>query len=354
MASITKHKNGWRAFIRRAGLPSASRVLPTRREAERWARDTERELEHATTTPVDLRLTLGDVLGHYIEHVLPRSAGPSRRRALRALSRNIGHLRLRELSVQALTDYARRRQRAGAGPVTIGMDLSYLGTALTHAGAALLPPDAVSGYLTTLKAAKAVLGHARVTGASFKRERRPTDAELCALRDHFAQARLQLPMWTLIQFAVATTLRLGEIVALRWSDLDEERRLILVRDRKHPQQKRGNNSLIPLLSHSIINGETIDPLTLIQSQASIARRENRIFPYRSQSVSQAFCRAVAACGIQDLRFHDLRHDGVSRMFEYGYTIEQVALLSGHASWENLKRYTQINPEILLNYKPLPK
>jgi integrase len=350
MASITRHKNGWRAFIRRAGLPSASRVLPTRREAERWARDTERELERQTSTPVDLRLTLGDVIDHYIEHILPRTAGPSRRRALKALSRVIGHLRLRELSVQALTDYARRRQRAGTAPATITMDLSYLGTAMKHAGAALLPPDAVTGYLTTLKAARAVLGHARVTGASFKRKRRPTEAELLLLRDHFARARLRLPMWTLMQFAIATTLRLGEIVSLRWADLDEERRLILVRDRKDPQQKEDNDSLIPLLSHSTINGETIDPLTLIKSQASIARKENRIFPYRSQSVSQAFWRAVVACGIEDLRFHDLRHDGVSRMFEYGYTIEQVALLSGHSSWENLKRYTQIDPTTLLLHK----
>lgn len=354
MASITKHKSGWRAFVRRQGQPSSSRVLPTRREAERWARDKERELDHQVTAPVDLRITLGDVIRHYVEHLLPTTASPSRRNQLGTIARAIGHLRLRELSVQALTDYARRRQRAGTAPATIAMDLSYLGTALTHAGAALLPPDAVSGYLGSLKAAKAVLSHARVTGASFKRERRPTEAELLLLRDHFASSRLQLPMWTLIQFAVATTLRLGEIVALRWGDLDEKRRLILVRDRKHPQQKRGNNSLIPLLSHSTINGKAIDPLTLIKSQASMVRKENRIFPYRAASVTQAFCRSVAACGIPDLHFHDLRHDGVSRMFEYGYTIEQVALLSGHASWENLKRYTQIDPTTLLLHEKLPK
>jgi integrase len=350
MASITKHRSGWRAFVRRQGLPSASRVLPTRREAERWARDTERELDRAASTPVDLRTTLGDVIGHYIDHILPRTASISRRNQLQTVKKSIGHLRLRELSVQALTDYARRRQRAGASPATITMDLSYLGTALTHAGAALLPPDAVAGYMGSLKAAKAVLSHARVTGASLKRERRPTEKELLLLRDYFARSRLQLPMWALVCFAIATTLRLGEIVSLRWSDLDEKRRLILVRDRKHPRLKTGNNSLIPLLEHTTIQNGTIDPLTIIKSQASMRTKAERIFPYRPQSVTQAFCRAVAECGIDDLRFHDLRHDAVSRMFEYGYTIEQVALLSGHSSWEHLKRYTQINPETLLAHK----
>ena len=53
-----------------------------------------------------------------------------------------------------------------------------------------------------------------------------------------------------------------------------------------------------------------------------------------------------ALAIPDLHFHDLRHEGVSRMFEAGYAIQQVAVVSGHKSWNQLKRYTQIKPESL--------
>jgi integrase len=46
-------------------------------------------------------------------------------------------------------------------------------------------------------------------------------------------------------------------------------------------------------------------------------------------------------GIEDLRFHDLRHEGVTRLFETGLTIPQVAAVSGHRSWSSLQRYTHI-------------
>ena len=55
---------------------------------------------------------------------------------------------------------------------------------------------------------------------------------------------------------------------------------------------------------------------------------------------------MRACGIADLHFHDLRHEGVSRLFEKGYAIEQVSLVSGHRSWSSLKRYTNLRPDSL--------
>jgi integrase len=46
-------------------------------------------------------------------------------------------------------------------------------------------------------------------------------------------------------------------------------------------------------------------------------------------------------GIEDLHFHDLRHEGVSRLFEMGRTIPQVASVSGHRSWQSLQRYSHL-------------
>jgi integrase len=90
-------------------------------------------------------------------------------------------------------------------------------------------------------------------------------------------------------------------------------------------------------------GQVIDPLEIIKRQE---RKGELIFPYRSASVSTAFTRAVQACRIVDLHFHDLRHHGCSLLFEAGYQIEQVALVSGRHDWNMLRRYTKLRPETL--------
>ena len=74
---------------------------------------------------------------------------------------------------------------------------------------------------------------------------------------------------------------------------------------------------------------------------SMPKTEPCIFPYSTDAISAAFTRACQVLGIDDLHFHDLRHDGVSRLFELGKTIPQTASVSGHRSWSSLKRYTHV-------------
>ncbi|MGC8733260.1 MAG: tyrosine-type recombinase/integrase, partial [Halothiobacillaceae bacterium] len=57
-----------------------------------------------------------------------------------------------------------------------------------------------------------------------------------------------------------------------------------------------------------------------------------------------FTEACVALSIPDLHFHDLRHEGATSLFEAGFSIEQVALVTGHEDWRNLKRYTNLRPE----------
>lgn len=71
------------------------------------------------------------------------------------------------------------------------------------------------------------------------------------------------------------------------------------------------------------------------------RKDARIFPYSTDAISAAFTRVCHMLGIEDLRFHDLRHEGVSRLFEMGLNIPHVAAVSGHRSWQSLKRYTHM-------------
>jgi integrase len=149
--------------------------------------------------------------------------------------------------------------------------------------------------------------------------------------EHFRRIRdhrpASIPMQKIVAFALFSTRRQEEITLLRWDDLDGDR--VLVRDMKHPGDKKGNNVYCELPPEA---------LAIIKS---MARAEQELFPYSTDAISAAFTRACKILGIEDLRFHDLRHEGVSRLFEMGRTIPQVAAVSGHRSWTSLKRYTHI-------------
>lgn len=77
------------------------------------------------------------------------------------------------------------------------------------------------------------------------------------------------------------------------------------------------------------------------------KRGERIFPYNARSVTAGFQRVRNELGIDDLRYHDLRREGASRLFEKGYSIEEVAQVTGHRNLNVLWQvYTQINPNLL--------
>jgi integrase len=90
-----------------------------------------------------------------------------------------------------------------------------------------------------------------------------------------------------------------------------------------------------------------DANALIEEQRSFrSNDDDRIFPFKHKSISTVFPRACQDLGIEDLHFHDLRHGGTSRLFEAGFQIHQVALVTGHKDWKMLRRYTHLRPEAL--------
>jgi integrase len=166
---------------------------------------------------------------------------------------------------------------------------------------------------------------------SKERDRRPTLDELDSLMEHFGKILrhrpASLPMQKIIAFAIFSTRRQEEITLIRRADIDEDR--VLVRDMKNPGDKMGNHVLCEL---------TPEAVAIIETMTSAAPQ---IFPYSADAISAAFTRACKVLGIEDLHFHDLRHEGISRLFEMGKSIPQVASISGHRSWSSLKRYTHL-------------
>lgn len=166
------------------------------------------------------------------------------------------------------------------------------------------------------------------------RERRLSADEETRLMAHLQAKGGEIPMPDIMQFALHSTRRLGEICRIRWEDLDEAKKTLRVRDVKNPRRKVGNHHWSRL---------TPEGLAVIQRQPR-SPEEPRIFPYKEHSVSRAFLRANKLLGIHNLHFHDLRHEAISRLFERGYAIQEVALFSLHQSWEQLRQYTHLRAE----------
>ena len=156
-------------------------------------------------------------------------------------------------------------------------------------------------------------------------------------------------MGRIVRYAVATTMRQEEICRPDWPDVDMKKRILLIRDRKDPREKDGNAQQVPLL-----NLPGYDAWELLLQQRIITRGQGRVFPYNHRSVSKAFARACEELKIDDLHFHDLRHEGSSRLFEAGLPIEKVALVTGHKDWRTLRRYAKLKPEELHKLQTAPQ
>ncbi len=168
------------------------------------------------------------------------------------------------------------------------------------------------------------------------------DEEEAALLAEFERRNLhhqtEINMVLVYKMAIALPRRAGELTRIRWADVDYKRKTVVIRDVKHPRKKIGNDQTVPLLGQAF---------TLLDQ---IPKLGEFIFPYNTDSMTAAFERArdrIAVTGlpkIADLRFHDLRHTGITQLFWAGLKIEEVAQVSGHTNWAQLRRYTHIRPE----------
>ena len=239
---------------------------------------------------------------------------------------DLGDIKCSELTSHALVSFARDLTK-NVTPQTCGNYFSHLSNIFTVARPAWGYPLVRQEFDDAL----VVLKKLGLIHKGTERNRRPTLDELNRLMEHFGRVHehrpSSVPMQKIVTFALFSTRRQEEITLIKWDDLDGDR--VLVRDMKHPGDKIGNNVYCELPPEA---------LAIIQS---MPRTKAEIFPYSTDAISAAFTRACRFLGIEDLRFHDLRHEGISRLFEMGRTIPQVATVSGHRSWTSLKRYTHI-------------
>ena len=344
MASIQKRGDQWFAQVRikQGGVVvfSESKSFPTEPLARSWAERLELTIKaKGVAATSQRRTTLGDlILMHlsYLQKLRPigRSAIHTYQTAACAFSK----VTLAEFNRKHLIDYAVRRKTEGVSRSTINSDLSPVSAAIHAAPYA----HGISIDPTELDMAIRFLHEQDIIGKSRQVVRLVQDDEEAALLEEFTRHDLHhqstIDMVKVYKFALAFPRRAGEITRIRWADLDLKRRTVLIRDVKHPKRKIGNHQLVPLLG---------DAFTIVQEMPKLGEC---IFPYECDSMTAAFDRArdrIAATGmprIKDLRFHDLRHTGITQLFWAGLKIEEVAQVSGHTNWQTLKIYTHIRPE----------
>ena len=176
----------------------------------------------------------------------------------------------------------------------------------------------------------------KLVAKSRRRDRRPTNEELTKLDEHFRSrdSRSTIPMRDIFWFAIHSARHEAEICRIERRDINAESRTGLLRDAKHPTAKEGNHKRFKF---------TPEGWEALERQP---KTNECFFPYDTKSVCSAFTHACKILGIQDLRFHNLRHEATSRLFERGYQIHEVAQFTLHESWNELKRYANLRPEKL--------
>ena len=173
------------------------------------------------------------------------------------------------------------------------------------------------------------LGRLGISGKSTERDRRVTDAEVDAIcKYHERMEGTTIPLRLCMGLAIALPRRKGELFnGMLWADYTGD--TVKLWDTKDPTKVRNEVVPVPPKAKAIID--------------QMPRSDGYIMPYNPSSVGSAIHRICKMVGIEDLHWHDLRHEGVSRLFEAGLDIPRVAMISGHLSWATLRRYTHLKP-----------
>lgn len=295
--------------------------------AKAWVARKEKELAKPGALDAARRPkgTVADLIDRYLD-TMRKQVGRTKAGALDLLKRtefariDTADLRAEDI-VKLARDLGQTRQ-----PQTVQNYLSHLSAVLRIARAAW----GIEIDRALMQSAAEATLHLGLTGKSASRSRRPTVDEMDRLMQHFADRsarRPALPMHQVAAFALFSTRRQEEILRITWADLEPGH--VLVRDMKHPGQKVGNDCWCSL------------PPEAEAIARAMPRTDPRIFPWSTDAVSAAFTRACRFLDIPDLHFHDLRHEGTSRLFEMGQTIPQAASVTGHRSWSSLQRYAHL-------------
>lgn len=338
MATITKNSAGnWKAIIRKRGWPTSTKTFRTKRDASDWARRTEDEMVRGVY--VDRagaeRLTLREALERYLREVSPTKRPSTAKRegqARDALVPSLGDYALAALSPDVIATYRDGRLSEGKSADTVRIELALLSHLFT---------TAIRKWRVGLVYNPVLNVRKPPSGAG--RNRHLTADEEQRLVASCAQHSNPMLSW-LVRVALHTGMRVGEIQTLRRDQVDLSRRIINLE-----QTKNGSARTVPLSEKATatIREALENPIRPDDTDLIFWGEPGRDGTRRPYEFRPAWRLMLERADIKGLRFHDLRHEAVSRLVEAGLGDQEVAAISGHKSMQMLRRYTHLRAEDLV-------
>jgi integrase len=314
MASFRQRGGKWQARVIRDGYPDQARTFETKADAEKWARSVESEIDKGQFVSVNeaQRTTLGDVMARYLVEVTPTMKGATEDTIrLKAIMRKpIALWSMANLNAARIAAYRDERlKEVSAG--TVIRELAYLSAMINHSrrewGINVPNPVQMVRKPQSPQARSRVLTDEEVS--KLLKALEPTER-----RSHWTKPAVQL--------ALATAMRRGELLALRWEHIDLQGRSAFL-----PDTKNGESRTVPLSS------------VAVQVLAQLPRHiSGVVIPVKYFTLDAAFKRGVRRAGLDGVRFHDLRRTAITRMAEKLPNVIELAAVSGHKSLMVLKRY----------------
>lgn len=337
MATIRKRGElQWQAIVKRKGYPLQSKTWTTRKDAEVWARAIETEMDRGAFVArgeVE-RTTIADIVERYEKHELLKLRGKGFACAAKALKTGLGAYSLAVLSSKIVADYRQKRLREGRSGDTVRKELNLLSLIIDLAG---------KEWGLSLPANPCALVSRPAPGKPrTRRLEGDEESRLLAACGDDKQLR------ALVVVAIESAARLGELLAAKWSDFAPKE------DAEPPV---GVLFLHGIDRRGTKNGDAVRGVPLssrataaIEGLRALPRSDDgRIFWHWSGSdgFNKRWRRLCAAAGIEGLRFHDLRHEATSRLFERGdFGDMEITGITGHADPRMAKRYTHMRAERL--------
>ena len=326
MATIRKRGSRYNVQIRKEGYPSITKTFTHRSVAKKWASSIEADMERHLYTEVPDQTTVEELLKRYQRQVLPSHKGHRvERYRLGTLKRRLGSIRLIHLTSKEIASYRDIRLQE-ISPASLKRELTILSQVLTVASkdwGISIPQNPVK--MISLPKADQV------------RTRRLEAGE----RERLLQ-NANPELHRIIVVALETGMRRGEILNIKRSHIDFNKSVLLI-----PSTKTDIPRTIPLSSDAIASLREQYKASQEESRGVIPLHESPLFTYSLRGLSGAFLRLCRKLNIDNLHFHDLRHEATSTLFEKGLNPVEVATITGHKDTKMLMRYTHLRAEDLV-------
>ncbi|MGD9109065.1 MAG: site-specific integrase [Gammaproteobacteria bacterium] len=334
MANIQERKSkdgtvSYRAQIRLKGYPTQYATFKRKTDAKKWAAQTESAIlegRHFKTAEAKKR-TVNEMINRYVRHVLPTKPKSQKKQTgqLKWWQEQIGAFMLADITPAVLAECrdkllneitCRGNKRSPATTNRYIAALSHVFTiAITEWG------WLDSNPLKKIRKPREPRGRIRFL----------SDEERERLLEVTKNSKNQC-LYLIVVLCLSTGARKMEILNLHWEDVDLGRGVIILHETKNNERR-----VLPITGLA---------LELMKQHSKIRRIDtNLVFPNKegkTMSIRGAWENAVKQAGIEDFRFHDLRHSAASYLAMNGASLAEIAEILGHKTLQMVKRYAHMS------------